>query len=153
MRKSLFQILPLILTTFFLFILAFILASRYSVNLSSFDKWYNRIIYFPLLFLLCFIVTGLIESYFSLSNFTDKTSGQVKIRELWQATLFKINPFSGILVSSLMGLGIIGCANLTEIYRSVTVVWHDSVLWEIEKPLFINLINSWINVPWIWDHI
>jgi hypothetical protein len=88
-----------------------------------------------------------------MSYFIDHKNGQVNIRELWEATLFKLNPLSGIVVSSLMGLGIIGCANLAEIYRKITVVWYDSVLWTIEKPLFINLIGSRVDVPDMWDHV
>ena len=153
MRKVLFQIFPLSLTTFILSISAYLYASLHSVNHFSFEGWANRVIYFPILFLLSFIITGLIESFFSMSNFIDHKNGQVNIRELWSATLFKLNPLSGIVVSSLMGLGIIGCANLTEIYRKITVVWYDSVLWKIEKPLFINLVGSSFDVPGIWDPV
>ena len=153
MRKVLFQICPLILTTSILATSAYLFASVYSVNYFLFEGWANRIIYFPILFLLCFIVTGLIESFFSMSNFIDHKNGQVNIRKLWEATLFKLNPLSGIVVSSLMGLGIIGCANLTEIYRNITVVWYDGILWKIEKPLFVNLIGSMVDVPDIWDSV
>lgn len=153
MLKCIFKLLPLILTTCILSVLAFFYASLYSVHSSWFEGWSNRVLYFPLLFIICFIAIGLIESYFYINDFIDHKSRQINIYELWKATIFKISPLGGILASSLMGVGIIGCANLTEIYRSVTVAWNDNLLWEIEKNLFYFLIGSWIDVPEIWDHI
>lgn len=153
MRIVLFQTIPLILTTFLLLISTYLFASFYSVNHTLFTGWANRVIYFPVLFFLCYIVTGLVESFFAMSKFIDPKNKQVRIKELWSATLFKLNPVSGMVVSSLMGIGIIGCANLAEIYRIVTVVWYDSILWEIERPLFTNIVGSWIDVPQIWDNV
>ncbi|ABA87361.1 hypothetical protein Pcar_0098 [Syntrophotalea carbinolica DSM 2380] len=153
MRTVLFQISPLILITSILSISTYLFASLYSVSHLSFEGWANRVIYFPILFFLCFIVTGIIESFFALSDFIDPKNGQVNIRDLWKETLFKLNPWSGVVVSSLMGLGIIGCANLAEIYRTITVVWYDNILWTIEKPLFVKLIGSWVDVPELWDHV
>lgn len=153
MSKNLFEIFPLILTTFMLSISAYFFASLHSVNHSFFDGWANRVLYFPILFLICFLVAGLIESLFHLSRFIDNKSGQVKVFELWRATLLKVNPLNGVVVSGLMGLGIIGCANLSEIYRATTVVWFDNYLWEIEKPFFNNIVGSWVDIPNVWDPV
>jgi hypothetical protein len=153
MIKILHRMAPLIAIVTLLIATTHFWAGMHASKFSLQNGLAHQAFLFPALFLGFLTACVLIESVWRVKEFVEEETGQVNLHALWHETIFKINPISGILVSFFMGAGIIGCANLAEIYRNTATTWYDSSLWLIEKPLFSILLASRLNVPVIWDKV
>lgn len=152
MKKILLQIGPLIIIDGLLLSSTHAWAHMQSVELFNLETK-ATVMLFPFMFLASLGAVSLIESIWRIREFVEDETGQVNLHAIRHSTIFKINPITGVAVSALMGYGIIGCANLAEIYRATATLWHDDSLWRIEEPLFSALLGSWVDVPAVWDRV
>ena len=128
-------------------------ASIQSVELSGMGAYLIFVPLFPLLFFGGLAAACILESIWRVQEFVADESGQVDLRSLFESDIFMINPVTGLLATTLMGLGIISCANLAEVYRATANHWYDQVLWGFEQPFFSLILGSWLDAPAFWDRI
>lgn len=94
----------------------------------------------------------LLVSLTRVSEFVDRQSGQVDVKALW-ASMGRTEPLKNGLAIAVAVYGTTAAANLAELYRVNPKVWYDAPLWELESALFAFLLDSPLNVPWLWDAI
>lgn len=152
-KSLLLSIAPLLLVNLLLLAVSRLWASIHSVKLFSSSSLIYSALIFPILFLGFLSAILLFESIWRAKEFVEDETGQVNIRALWSSSHFKASPLTGTLVVFTMGLGITNSSHLSEIYRLTTQHWFDEKLWRIEEPLFLVLLDSWINIPLFWDKI
>jgi len=135
------MVMPLALLGFALTVFSHIFAGPLSVGIITTDQiyWAMSFIGFFLVILLLFF---LIDSARNAQRFVDQRSRQVDIAALWRSLRLGRAMLTGSAVIALVVFSINGNANLIEIYRTHTSVWHDPVLWNIEAPLFHAIASS-----------
>jgi hypothetical protein len=113
----------------------------------------NRLLLFPLLFVLALVVIWSIESIAHAKHFRIGKSKHIHVRGLVKSVVKGHNPLHGITLSVLMATGVVGAAHLSEVYRLTAHTWYDAQLWSIESTLIQKLLASRINDPALWDKI
>jgi membrane-associated phospholipid phosphatase len=63
------------------------------------------------------------------------------------------NPWLGLALVSLLGVGVVGCADLNEIYRITSQQWFDRPLWDLERDIFAWLKSLELRHLAIWDQL
>jgi hypothetical protein len=101
--------------------------------------------------LLHFVVVAVLASMVRARRFQNPRTRQVDVRAVWAS--LTINPVASSLGVVGLIVGITACANLVEIYRTRSAVWHDATLWNLERELFAVLLASPLNVPAFWDRV
>jgi hypothetical protein len=134
-------IMPLALLGFALTVFSTILAGRLSIGVITSPQMYSAII-FVVCFLIILSLFFLVESVRRARTFVDKRSRQIDMAALWKSLPILSAMSTGSAVIMLVVLSLNGNASLVEIYRTHTSVWYDSILWNIEAPLFRTLASS-----------
>lgn len=150
MKNTISSLLPLVITVSVLTWLSTLMAGRFAIPYWGEERMLfvaDMLIRF--IFMLCAIFAAVV--LIRTHHYVDRLTGQLDIKGLWNSLNMSLAT-SGMAFTVAV-YGMTAASNLAELYRTSTSVWHDELLWSIERPIFDLLLSSPLNIPWLWDEI
>ncbi len=115
------------------------------------EERFDRGVYVILLFLGEMVLVMPAVSLVRARHFVRSEDGSLDLVALWRS--LSINPMFAMFGLGVAIYGMTAMGSLVEVYRAGSKVWHDSVLWGVERPVFEVLLASPFNAPMFWDGV